>query len=140
MNEVKQIIVIRKDLKIRKGKAIAQGAHAAMKVILDKASVVKIAKGSKLLADEWMWQLQINEKEPIYNWLMGGFTKIVVSVDSLEELEALETKAMKAGILTAKVLDEGRTEFHGIRTITALAIGPEWANKIDPITQHLKLL
>ncbi len=140
MDEVKQIIVIRKDLKMRKGKMIAQGAHAAMKVILDRASVTKIAEGSKFWADEYLWQLQVNEKEPVYNWLMGSFTKIVVSVDSLEELEILETKANKAGILTAKVLDAGRTEFHGERTITALAIGPDWANKLDPITKHLKLL
>lgn len=140
MEEVKQIIVIRKDLKMRKGKAIAQGAHAAMKVILDKVSIIKIAKGSKFWADEWMWQLQLNEKEPIYNWLKGSFTKVVVGVNSLEELEELEHQAMKAGILTAKVLDAGRTEFHGKRTITALAIGPEWATKVDPITKHLKLL
>lgn len=140
MDEVKQIIVIRKDLKMRKGKLAAQTAHAAMKVMLDRAAVSKIAKGSKFWADEWMWQLQINEKEPIYNWLKGSFTKVVVGVDSLEELEELEYKAMKAGIITAKVLDQGRTEFHGKRTITALAIGPEWATKVDPITKHLKLL
>jgi len=140
MDEVKQIIVIRKDLKTRKGKMIAQGAHAAMKAILDRSSIIKIAKGSTLGADEWMWQLQINEKEPVYNWLKGSFAKIVVGVDSLEELEELEAAAMKKGILTAKILDEGRTEFHGEKTITALAIGPEWASKLDPITKHLKLL
>ena len=140
MDEVKQIIVIRKDLKMRKGKMIAQGCHAAMKAILDRASILKIAKGSKLWADEWMWQLQINEKEPIYNWLKGSFTKVVVGVDSLEELEELEYKAMKEDILVAKVLDTGRTEFHGKRTITSLAIGPWWASKLDPITGHLKLL
>lgn len=140
MDEVKQVIIIRKDLNMRKGKMIVQGCHSAMKVMLDRASVTKIAKGSKLWADEWMWQLQINEKEPLYNWLKGSFTKIAVGVNSLEELEELEHKAMKEGILTAKVLDEGRTEFNGQRTITALAIGPEWASKLDPITGHLKLL
>jgi PTH2 family peptidyl-tRNA hydrolase len=140
MDEVKQVIIIRKDLKMRKGKMIAQGAHAAMKVLLDRASVTKIAKDSKLWAEEWMWQLQLNEKEPIFNWLKGSFTKVVVGVDSLEELEEIEHKAMKMGILTSKILDAGRTEFHGQRTITALAVGPEWSNKIDKITGGLKLL
>ena len=140
MDEVKQVIVIRKDLKMRKGKAIAQGAHAAMKFLLDHASVSKIAKGSKFWADEWMWQLQINEKEPIYNWIKGSFTKVVVGVDSLEELEELEYKAQKSGILTSKILDQGRTEFNGKRTITALAIGPEFSSKIDKVTGGLKLL
>lgn len=119
---------------------ITQGAHAAMKSILDQAVILKIAKGSKFWADEWMWQLQINEKEPIYNWLKGSFTKVVVGVESLKELEDLELKARQEGILVAKVLDQGRTEFHGERTITALAIGPEWASKLDPITGNLKLL
>ena len=140
MDEIKQVIIIRKDLKMRKGKMIAQGAHAAMKVLLDRASVTKIAKDSKLWAEEWMWQLQLNEKEPIFNWLKGSFTKVVVGVDSLEELEEIEHKAMKMGILTSKILDAGRTEFHGQRTITALAVGPEWSNKIDKITGGLKLL
>lgn len=140
MDEVKQVIVIRKDLKMRKGKAIAQGAHAAMKVMLDRASTIKIAKDSKIWADEWMWQLQLNEKEPIFNWLKGSFTKVVVGVDSLEELEEIEHKAIKLGILTAKILDAGRTEFHGERTITALAVGPEWNSKLDKVTGKLKLL
>ena len=140
MDEVKQVIIIRKDLKMRKGKAIAQGAHAAMKVLLDRASILKIAEDSKIWADEWMWQFQLNEKEPFYNWIKGSFTKIVVGVDSLEELEELELKAIKDGILTAKIMDQGRTEFHGKRTITALAIGPEFSSKLDKITGNLKLL
>ena len=45
---------------------IAQGAHAAMKVLLDRASVSKVAKDSTLWTDECMWQLQLNEKEPIF--------------------------------------------------------------------------
>jgi len=35
--EVKQVIVLRKDLQMRKGKMIAQGAHASMKVFFDLA-------------------------------------------------------------------------------------------------------
>ena len=35
MDRAKQVIVMRKDLNMRKGKMIAQGAHASMKVLLD---------------------------------------------------------------------------------------------------------
>ncbi len=140
MDEVKQVIIIRKDLKMSLGKCCAQVAHAAMKVLLDRSSMSKIAKGSKFWADEWIWKFQLNEKEPFYNWINGSFTKVVVGVNSLEELEELELKAIKNGILTAKIIDEGRTEFHGERTITALAIGPEFSSKLDKITGSLKLL
>ena len=33
---VKQVIVLRKDLNMRKGKMVAQGAHASMKVFFDR--------------------------------------------------------------------------------------------------------
>ena len=45
---IKQVIIVRKDLNMRKGKIAAQVAHAAMKVILDKMVVTKT---SKLISD-----------------------------------------------------------------------------------------
>jgi len=137
MDEVKQVIVIRKDLKMSLGKCCAQTAHAAMKIILDKASIVE---DSEILSEKCVWQLQVNKKEPIYSWLKGSFTKIIVGVNSLKELEDLEFLVIENNILVAKVTDEGRTEFKGIPTITALSIGPDWSTKIDPLTKHLKLI
>lgn len=131
--EVKQIIVIRKDLKMRKGKMIAQGAHASMKVMLDIINKTEVDGGLELF-------LKINKESPVYHWLTGSFTKITVGVDSLEELEDLEKSAIANNILVSKITDTGRTEFHGEPTITALAIGPEWSNELDKITGNLKLL
>lgn len=37
------------------------------------------------------------------------------------------------------ITDVGRTEFNGVPTITALAIGPNKSEDIDKITGHLKL-
>ena len=37
--EHKQMIVLRKDLNMRKGKMIAQGAHASLKVLLDRGAL-----------------------------------------------------------------------------------------------------
>lgn len=133
MDEVKQVIIIRKDLNMRKGKIVSQSCHASMKVILDRFTKTKNGVTQS-------WGLTLTEQDPVYYWLNGSFTKIVVSVDSLEELEALELKALEHNIITAKITDEGRTEFKGVPTITALAIGPSWSSKIDSITKHLNLL
>jgi len=114
---MKQIIVLRKDLKMRKGKMIAQGAHASMKATL------------------------LHMEDPrVEEWLRGPFVKIAVSVDSEEEMRELQKAALEAGLICEEIIDSGRTEFHGTLTLTALGIGPDTNEKLDPITGHLKLL
>ena len=137
---VKQIIIIRKDLKMRKGKLAAQAAHAAMKVVLDRMQIQEYAKESTIWEGCFVWHMTVFESEPLHRWPKGAFTKVVVSVDSEEELLEIKRKAEEAGILCALVTDAGKTEFHGERTNTAVAIGPEWASKLEPITGNLKLL
>lgn len=137
---VKQVIVIRKDLKMRKGKMCAQAAHAAMKVVLNRMLCEECKEDSTLWEGCYKWHMTIFESEPLHRWLKGAFTKIVVSVDTEEDLIALKYRAEEAGMLCALVTDAGKTEFHGVRTNTALAIGPEWASKVDKITSNLKLL
>jgi PTH2 family peptidyl-tRNA hydrolase len=137
---VKQVIVIRKDLNMRKGKLAAQTAHAAMKVLLDQMSCDRFAEDSTFWRDCHIWYLKVLESEPLHRWLKGNFTKIVVSVNNEEELFDIKRKAEKVGILCSLVTDAGKTEFHGECTNTALAVGPEWASKVDGITGHLPLL
>lgn len=137
---VKQIIVIRKDLKMRKGKIAAQAAHASMKVLLDRMLCQEYAKESTIWEGCYVWSLTVFESEPMHRWLKGIFTKVVVSVDSEEELFEIKQKADAAGILCSLITDAGKTEFKGVPTNTAIAIGPEWASKLDPITGNLKLL
>lgn len=137
---VKQVIVIRKDLNMRKGKLAAQAAHAAMKAILDRMQISEYAKGSTIWEGCYVWHITIFESEPLHRWLKGSFTKVVVSVDSEEELLEIKRKAEDEGILCAMVTDAGKTEFKGIPTNTAVAVGPEWASKLEKITGHLKLL
>ncbi len=131
--ETKQVIVIRKDLGMRKGKMIAQGAHASMKAILDLMDV-----------SDWGPYVErsmvIQKHKPLYEWLEGKFAKIVVSVDSEQELFDIKKKAEEAGIPCALITDSGKTEFHGEPTHTSVAIGPDEVEKIDKITGHLKLL
>lgn len=129
----KQVIIIRKDLKMRRGKEIAQGAHASMKVILDHLEYKRTINNGNTPIYE------LAATNPMSAWLDGIFTKVVVYVNSLEELEALESKAKELGVLCAKITDNGYTEFHGEATITALAIGPDDADIINEITGHLPL-
>lgn len=137
---VKQIIVVRKDLNMRKGKIAAQAAHAAMKVILDRMQVQEFAKESTIWEGCYVWHMTVWESEPLMRWLKGAFTKVVVYCKDEKELLELKQKAEEEGFLCALITDAGRTEFHGERTNTCIAIGPDWASKLDKLTGDLPLL
>jgi len=121
--EPKQVIVMRRDLGMRRGKEIAQGAHAAM-----------------------IW-LSLRIRQPGFafseaerRWLDGEFTKVCVRVDSEEERLGVVRAAQEAGVIDHLCVDAGRTEFHGVPTPTCCAVGPDFAERIDPISGHRKLL
>jgi PTH2 family peptidyl-tRNA hydrolase len=135
----KQVIVMRKDLNMRKGKMVAQGAHASIAVILNMMSfgIDETPSHGSVVA---RWQLRTNIDSPIYQWIMQKFTKICVSVDSEAELIEIYTKAKDLGFPCALITDSGLTEFNGVPTTTCCAIGPWHAEEIDKITGHLKLL
>jgi PTH2 family peptidyl-tRNA hydrolase len=133
--DVKQVIVVRKDLNMRKGKLAAQVAHASM------ASILRYMETDESELDAGtMWSMFIPHGSPLHKWLTGPFKKVVVGVDSLEELHKIEDAAFDRGIQTCIIEDAGFTEFHGIPTITAMSVGPDWSIDIDEITGHLKLL
>jgi len=130
---VKQVIVVRKDLNMRKGKLAAQVAHASLASILRYADTEEQDWGTS-------WSFSVPHGSPLHKWLTDRFAKIVVSVDSLEELMEIQDKAFKRGIQTCVIEDAGFTEFHGVPTVTAMAVGPDWSIDIDEVTGHLKLL
>jgi len=127
--ETKQVIVVRKDLNMRRGKESAQVAHAAMKFLCDRIHEARRCD------DYWETTLTDVQRE----WLNGSFAKVVVSVDSLDELEKLTIAAADAHLEVNMIIDAGKTEFKGVPTITCIAIGPDKSEKIDKITGHLKL-
>lgn len=124
---MKQVIIIRRDLKCRRGKEIVQGAHASMAFILH---ALKYNKG--------LFTGSMGDNEFV-NWLSGGQTKVCLQIPSEEELFELHEKAKEAKLMSHYITDAGRTEFNGVPTITSLAIGPGPSEEIDKITGHLKL-
>lgn len=115
--DYKQVIVLRKDLNMRKGKMCASSAHASLKAVLDK----------------------LNHPD-VKGWLAGRFAKIVVSVDSEDELFKIYNQAKEAGLVCSLIQDAGFTEFNGVPTYTSCAVGPSTVDKVDAITGGLKLL
>ena len=74
---------------------------------------------------------------PLYEWLTGSFVKVVLAVNSEEELMEIYEKAKRAGLNTVLITDNATTEFSS-PTRTCIGIGPDWEEKIDKITGHLK--
>lgn len=124
---IKQVIVIRKDLNMRKGKMIAQGAHASMKVFFDRLKPSDNGFCISLTSE-------------MQQWVQDDFRKIVVYVNSEQELLDIYKRAIDANLPCALIQDNGLTEFKGLKTYTAVAIGPASNTKIDKITEDLPLL
>ena len=126
----KQVIVIRRDLKMRRGKEIAQGAHASMAWLRQRVMPHITPAGR---AD----QVQFSTAER--SWLELSMRKVTVKVGSEQELLAVYDKALAAGLVVHMIIDRGLTEFGGIPTRTCLAVGPDYDDLIDPVTGALEL-
>lgn len=131
----KQVIVMRTDLKMRKGKMVSQGAHASMKVFLDMMDRARSG-----VAAESGVVMTLGVTPTMWEWAEGIFTKICAATDSEQELLDLYEKARAAGLPCALIEDRGLTEFGGQLTKTCIAIGPAAPDLIDLITGHLRLL
>ena len=114
----KQVIVMRNDLKMSKGKIAAQAGHAA----------VSTAEEARKKCSGW-WKA----------WIAEGQCKIAVRAESEEELLELERKAERSKLTTALIVDRGLTELPP-DTLTCLGIGPAPSAQIDAITGQLPLL
>jgi PTH2 family peptidyl-tRNA hydrolase len=114
-NMHKQVIAVRKDLKLDKGKLAVQVAHA---------SLDSYKKASPQAREEW-------ESE--------GSKKVVVKAEGLKELLDLQKKARLLGLPFSLIRDAGRTHLKP-GTITCLGIGPAPESDIDKVTGKLKIL
>ena len=139
--KAKQMIVMRRDLKMRKGKIAAQAGHACVEAVL-----MALAKEGRLdqvrVNDAGTWVYlddDATETTALSDWFDAGVAKVCVYVDSEEELLDLAARGHELGFVCALVRDAGLTEFHGESTFTCLAFEPLRASQIDPLTGDLPL-
>lgn len=136
----KQMLIVRRDLKMRKGKIAAQASHAAVEAVLK--AILNEGRAGKLRTtpEGWVYlDAPEGQESPLTDWFRYGMAKICVYVDSEEELLELNRRAGEAGVTTALIRDAGMTEFHGQPTYTALAFEPLAAERADELTGGLPL-
>lgn len=138
MKNSKQVIIIRKDLGMRKGKMCSQASHASIAFLTE--NMRKCYGGFSTLPQFVTEDFFIEESIIIEHWLKNSFRKIVCYVNSEEELVAIHEKALSSGLISHLIEDNGATEFNGVKTKTAIAVGPAWDEDFLGITDHLPLL
>lgn len=114
----KQVIVVRKDLKMGKGKLAVQVAHASVSSYIEALSINR----------EWVEQ-----------WLREGQPKIVCKVLNIDELMQIYNAAKKENLPSVIIKDSGKTQIPP-GTVTCIGIGPAPSIIIDKITKKLPLL
>lgn len=113
--ELKQVIVVRNDLKMPKGKLAAQVAHGSVEAVIN------------------------SDRALVQNWAHQGMKKVVLKVDDLKDLRKILIAAKNEGLSVGLINDAGRT-FLKPGTTTVIGIGPDEGEKIDSVTGHLKML
>lgn len=134
--EVKQYIIVRRDLGMSAGKAMAQAAHACMKVFFDKFEHTQVClKSGTDLVDGFVYIPSEEEKL----WINGMFTKITKGVKSEVKLMDVYNKAKEAGLNVSLIKDAGLYGLDG-ENYTVVAVGPNYVDKCEPIVGKLRLL
>ncbi len=118
MEEYKQVILVRTDLKMGTGKKCAQSCHASV-------------SASDLV--------RIHNKSAWKNWKNTGQKKVVLKIQSMDQLKEVVIKLESSKIPYFIVNDAGLTQLTP-GTTTAVGIGPVLSKEIDKVTGELKLL
>lgn len=118
MDEYKQVILVRTDLKMGTGKKCAQSCHASVSA----SDLVRIK-------DKNLWK----------KWKNSGQKKVVLKVKSIASLKDILIQLERKKIDFFLVKDAGLTQLTP-GTITALGVGPALSSEIDEVTGDLKLL
>jgi PTH2 family peptidyl-tRNA hydrolase len=135
MSDVKQVILVRRDLSMPTGKIASQVAHASLAAILSRSTHTDAVPETNTPE---MIHLQLTPVDSV--WYKERFTKVVLGVGSEKELLQLYNQAKAKGLLCSIIQDAGHTVFNGVPTYTTVAIGPALADDIDSVTGNLRLL
>ena len=133
------MIVMRRDLKMRKGKIAAQAGHACIDAILRALIKEDRMNDFEMTAEGLALKNSDKPSSPLTDWFAYGCAKVCVYVDSEEALLDIVKKAEERGIIASLITDAGMTEFHGIPTKTCLALEPLPAEIADELTGALPL-
>ena len=117
MGNIKQVIVVRTDLKMGKGKIAAQVSHACV------LGTEHVRRSHPEWYQEW--------------W--SGQEKVVLKVSGIKDLQKVKMHAIDLNIPWSEVTDAGHTQI-APGTTTCISLGPAPENLIDRITGDLKLL
>lgn len=139
MYKAKMMIVMRRDLKMRKGKIAAQAGHACIEAVLMALRKEDRMNDLELTSDGMVLKTEGREPTPLSDWFSYGCAKVCVYVDSEEALCEIAEKAREKGILASVITDAGMTEFHGVPTKTCLALEPLPTEIADGLTGALPL-
>lgn len=116
--ELKMVLVVRQDLKMKSGKIASQCAHAATGMYAE---------------------LMRSNRSLLRQWEQCGQPKIVVTCKNQQEMNKLTEAAESIGLPTFVVSDAGRTQVSaGSKTV--LAVGPGPKAILDSVTGRLSLL
>ncbi|KAM0949253.1 putative aminoacyl-tRNA hydrolase [Dioscorea sansibarensis] len=117
LEDFKMVLVVRNDLKMGKGKIAAQCSHATLGLYK-----------------------KLNNRAPkaLNRWEMCGQIKVVLKIESEEDMLLLHDRAKSLKLPTHITIDAGRTQIApNSRTVMAI-LGP--ADVVDDVTGGLKLL
>ena len=117
MGEIKQVIIVRTDLDMGKGKIAEQVGHACV------LGAEHVRKSHPEWFGEW-WE---------------GQEKVVLKVSGIKDLQEIKRHAIDLNLPWSEVTDAGHTQI-APGTTTCISIGPAPENLIDKITGDLKLL
>ncbi len=115
MEQYKQVILVRIDLKLPKGKMAGQAAHAAVEAVLK------------------------SDKKKVSAWRKEGQKKVILKISNEDELYRYKIQAEELKLTTAAITDAGKTVI-APGTVTCLAIGPDVEEDIDKVAGGLKLM
>ncbi len=126
---------------MRRGKEIAQGSHASLAFLTRRIqhASYKLNREIRPAIYRKNESITIDVSKIELLWMSESFKKVCVTVDTEDELKNLYGTAKQLGLEAHLITDSGKTEFNGVPTITALAIGPDEDEIIDSVTGDLPL-
>lgn len=112
---LKQVILVRQDLKLPKGKLSVQVAHASLEAALK------------------------SDSDKVESWRAEGGKKVALKVKNEKELYSYQQKSKANGLVATVIRDAGHTVLEP-GTVTCLGIGPDEEEKIDKVSGKLKMV